>query len=125
MPFMRDAPTASTSPAFPGPGFPPPKNTTQTGTTDVHHQSNPAGQGSDDQRDGNNQPPKLDTGLNFWPRPVMPSTVLGTDTGEESLFLHGWQDERGAMPRVAHNSHPGAKVISSSGVSRGASGSRE
>jgi hypothetical protein len=76
----------------PGPGCRPPKNTTQTGITDVHHQSNHAVQDTNDQRDGNSPPPKLGTRHSHRTRPTVPSTVLGADMGDGSLFLQCWPD---------------------------------
>ena len=80
----------------PGPGCHPHKTATQTGTTDVHHQSNHAGQGTHDQRDGNSQSPKLGTRHSIWPRPAVPPTVLGSDMSHGSLFLHDWPDASSA-----------------------------
>lgn len=54
------------------------------------------GQGTDDQRDGNSQPPKLGIGRSLRPRTAVPSTVLGADIGDGSLFVQGWQDGPGA-----------------------------
>lgn len=58
----------------------------------MQHEGGLAGRDTDEQRDGNGQPPKLGIGRSLRPGTAVPSTVLVGDMGDGSLFLQGWRD---------------------------------
>ncbi len=58
----------------------------------MQHEGGLAGWDTDDQRDGNGQPPKLGIGRSLRPSTAVPSTVLVAGMDDGSLFLQGWRD---------------------------------
>lgn len=93
MTLIRDASSASTSPALPGPGCRPRKDTTQTGLEHVEHEGIQPHQNTDDRRHGDGQGQQQHgIGRSIWPGTDVPPTVLVADMVDGSLFLRGWRD---------------------------------